>query len=56
MRRVSHAAVLFRTDLVPWSQARSSFTNAAQPLGVVLHDQIIVGKDGCASLSGLKLI
>jgi DNA repair protein RadC len=29
---------------------------AAEPLGVALHDHIIVGKDGHASLKGLKLI
>ena len=29
---------------------------AAKPLGVALHDHIIVGKDGHASLKGLKLI
>jgi DNA repair protein RadC len=28
----------------------------AQPLGVAVHDHIIVGKDGHASLKGLKLI
>jgi DNA repair protein RadC len=30
--------------------------SAAKPLGVVLYDHIIVGKDGHASLKGLKLI
>jgi DNA repair protein RadC len=30
--------------------------HAAKPLGVALHDHIIVGKDGHASLKGLKLI
>jgi DNA repair protein RadC len=30
--------------------------SAAKPLGVALHDHIIVGKDGHASLKGLKLI
>ena len=30
--------------------------NAARPLGVQLHDHIIVGKDGYASLNTLKLI
>ena len=30
--------------------------NAARPLGVALHDHIIVGKDGHASLKGMKLI
>ena len=30
--------------------------NAAKPLGVVLYDHIIVGKDGHASLKALKLI
>jgi DNA repair protein RadC len=28
----------------------------AKPLGVAVHDHIIVGKDGHASLKGLKLI
>jgi DNA repair protein RadC len=30
--------------------------NVAKSLGVALHDHIIVGKDGHASLKGLKLI
>lgn len=30
--------------------------DAARPLGVVVHDHIIVGRDGHASLKGLKLI
>jgi DNA repair protein RadC len=29
---------------------------AAKPLGVVVHDHIIVGKQGHASLKGLGLI
>jgi DNA repair protein RadC len=28
----------------------------ANPLGIAVHDHIIVGKDGHASLKGLKLI
>jgi DNA repair protein RadC len=28
----------------------------AKPLGIAVHDHIIVGKDGHASLKGLKLI
>jgi DNA repair protein RadC len=28
----------------------------AQPLGISVHDHIIVGKDGHASLKGLRLI
>jgi DNA repair protein RadC len=28
----------------------------AKPLGIVVHDHIIVGKEGHASLKGLKLI
>jgi DNA repair protein RadC len=28
----------------------------AQPLGISVHDHIIVGKEGHASLKGLKLI
>jgi hypothetical protein len=30
--------------------------DVAQPLGISVHDHIIVGKDGHASLKGLKLI
>ncbi|WP_349371432.1 DNA repair protein RadC [Salinarimonas sp.] len=30
--------------------------DAARPLGIVVHDHIIVGRDGHASLKGLKLI
>jgi DNA repair protein RadC len=28
----------------------------AKPLGIMVHDHIIVGRDGCASLKGLRLI
>ena len=28
----------------------------AKPLGIVVHDHIIVGRDGHASLKGLRLI
>jgi DNA repair protein RadC len=28
----------------------------AQPLGIAIHDHIIVGRDGHASLKGLRLI
>jgi DNA repair protein RadC len=30
--------------------------NVAKPLGISVHDDIIVGKDGHASLKGLRLI
>jgi DNA repair protein RadC len=30
--------------------------DVAKPLGISVHDHIIVGKDGHASLKGLKLI
>jgi DNA repair protein RadC len=30
--------------------------DVARPLGIAVHDHIIVGKDGHASLKGLKLI
>jgi DNA repair protein RadC len=33
-----------------------SIIEIAKPLGVAVHDHIIVGKDGPASLKGLKLI
>jgi hypothetical protein len=42
------------------SQADIQVTNAivdiAKPLGIAVHDHIIVGKSGHASLRGLKLI
>jgi DNA repair protein RadC len=28
----------------------------AGPLGIAVHNHLIVGKEGCASLKGLKLI
>jgi DNA repair protein RadC len=31
-------------------------TTVAQPLGIAVHDHIIVGKDGHASLKGMRLI
>jgi hypothetical protein len=31
-------------------------TTAASPLGIAVHDHIIAGKTGHASLKGLKLI
>ena len=37
-------------------QMTQSIMEIAKPLGVALHDHIIVGKDGHASLKGLKLI
>jgi DNA repair protein RadC len=30
--------------------------SVAQPLGISVHDHIIVGKDGHASFNGLRLI
>ena len=30
--------------------------NVAKPLGIAVHDHIIVGKDGHASLKGLRMI
>jgi DNA repair protein RadC len=42
------------------SAADIQMTNAivaiAEPLGIAVHDHIIVGKNGHASLKGLKLI
>jgi DNA repair protein RadC len=42
------------------SQADITMTQAiidvARPLGIAVHDHIIVGKDGHASLKGLRLI
>jgi proteasome lid subunit RPN8/RPN11 len=33
-----------------------AIVEVAKPLGIAVHDHIIVGKDGHASLKGLKLI
>jgi DNA repair protein RadC len=44
----------------PLSRADIEMTQAivavAPPLGISVHDHIIVGKDGHASLKGLRLI
>jgi DNA repair protein RadC len=37
-------------------QMTQAIVAVAQPLGIAVHDHIIVGKDGHASLKGLKLI
>ncbi len=37
-------------------QMTKSLIDIAQPLGILVHDHIIVGKDGHASFKGLKLI
>ena len=41
-----------RTDI----QMTQSIVEIAKPLGISVHDHIIVGKDGHASLKGLRLI
>ena len=37
-------------------QMTQQIISVAQPLGISVHDHIIVGKEGHASLKGLKLI
>jgi len=37
-------------------QMMQEIVAVAKPLGISVHDHIIVGKDGHASLRGLKLI
>ena len=37
-------------------QMTQAIVEIAKPLGILVHDHIIVGKDGHASLKGLKLI
>ena len=37
-------------------QMTQAIIEVATPLGIAVHDHIIVGKDGHASLKGLKLI
>jgi DNA repair protein RadC len=40
----------------PLSYMTRAIVEVARPLGIALHDYIIVGKDGHASLKGLRLI
>ena len=37
-------------------QMTQSIVEVARPLGIAVHDHIIVGKDGHSSLKALKLI
>jgi DNA repair protein RadC len=37
-------------------QMTRQIVDIARPLGIATHDHIIVGKDGHASLKGMKLI
>ena len=37
-------------------QMTKTIIDVARPLGIEVHDHIIVGKDGHASLKGLRLI
>ena len=37
-------------------QMTKAIIDIAKPLGILVHDHIIVGKNGHASLKGLKLI
>ena len=37
-------------------QMKQSIVEIAKPLGISVHDHIIVGKEGHASFKGLKLI
>ena len=37
-------------------QMTQQIVDIARPLGIAVHDHIIVGKDGHASMKGLKLI
>jgi DNA repair protein RadC len=46
-------------DPTPWRadvQMTRAIIDVAKPLGILVHDHIIVGKDGHASVKGLKLI
>ena len=58
-RAVSWCTTIPSGDPTP-SQADITMTQAivevAKPLGISVHDHIIVGKDGHASLKGLRLI
>ena len=57
---VIHATRLVAEIRAPRPQADIHMTKAivqiASPLGISVHDHIIVGKNGHASLKGLKLI
>ena len=41
---------------VPYKGGSQAIIDVAKPLGIAVHDHIIVGRDGHASLKGLKLI
>jgi DNA repair protein RadC len=46
-------------DPTPWQadiQMTKQIVAVANPLGILVHDDIIVGKEGHTSLKGLKLI
>jgi DNA repair protein RadC len=46
-------------DPTPYSadvQMTKPIVDIAKPLGIAIHDHIIVGRNGHASLKGLKLI
>jgi hypothetical protein len=48
---------LVRPDAVTGRfQMTQQIVTVASPLGIAVHDHIIVGKDGHASMKGLKLI
>jgi hypothetical protein len=55
-----HAAVstVIRQYYVPVARVMhcAALVDVAKPLGIAVHDHIIVGRDGHASLKGLRLI
>jgi len=47
---------LRRPDAVADIQMTKAIVDIAAPLGISVHDHIIVGKNGHASLKGMRLI
>ena len=50
MMRAVGASTLTSADI------RKMIVDTAKPLGITVHDHIIIGKDGHASLKGLRPI
>jgi hypothetical protein len=52
----SSSSISFPHALARRHQMTQAIVEVARPLGIAVHDHIIVGKDGHASLKALKLI
>jgi hypothetical protein len=55
-RTSARSAVCAKADLYPVLQMTQQIVEVAKPLGISVHDHIIVGKEGRTSLKGSRLI